>query len=86
MAEIAIAGKSDRRTAAPTGFRVYHRICDPPKPLCGLAREGGRPASASFGSSIKQGISGRFDGLFFGLGKNISYRLLTNNQMNKYDL
>ncbi|MCP1442801.1 hypothetical protein J3D54_001933 [Pseudomonas sp. GGS8] len=31
----------------------------------GLAREGGRPPSENFMSSTKQGISGRFDGLFF---------------------
>ncbi|WP_448111728.1 hypothetical protein [Pseudomonas lini] len=34
----------------------------------------------------KQGISGRFDGLFFCLKKANSYIRLKYNQMNKYDL
>jgi hypothetical protein len=36
--------------------------------------------------TTKQGISGRFYGLFFCLGKDIPYRSTKNNQMNKYDL
>jgi hypothetical protein len=34
----------------------------------------------------KQGISGRFDGLFFCLEETGLHISLTNNQMNKYDL
>jgi len=34
----------------------------------------------------KQGISGRFDGLFFCLEENDLYISITHNQMNKYDL
>ncbi|WP_157214929.1 hypothetical protein [Pseudomonas sp. GM79] len=52
----------------------------------GLAREGGRPASENFMSSIKQGILGRFYGLFFCLEKAVSHRTTMHNQMNKYDL
>ncbi|WP_367373371.1 hypothetical protein [Pseudomonas lini] len=52
----------------------------------GLAHEGGRPASENFVSSTKQGISGRFDGLFFCLEKDSSHIHFGYKQMNKYDL
>jgi hypothetical protein len=49
----------------------------------GLAREGARSGTTAF---TKQGISGRFDGLFFCLENMDLYISKTNNQMNKYDL
>ncbi|WP_150772901.1 hypothetical protein [Pseudomonas fluorescens] len=54
----------------------------------GLARESGGSGTAEsrLNESIKQGISGRFDGLFFRLGESDGYISKTNNQMNKYDL
>ncbi|WP_146242023.1 hypothetical protein [Pseudomonas jessenii] len=51
--------------------------------LCGLAREGARSGTTAF---TKQGISGRFDGLFFCLENMDLYISKKNNQMNKYDL
>ena len=36
--------------------------------------------------ATKQGISGRFDGLFFRPKQSESYISKTHNQMNKYDL
>jgi hypothetical protein len=44
------------------------------------------PYNSEWEPSIKQGISGRLDGLFFCLEKRSLYISLMHNQMNKYDL
>jgi hypothetical protein len=44
------------------------------------------PQLSQLKAPTKQGISGRFDGLFFCPEEVCLYISLTNNQMNKYDL
>jgi hypothetical protein len=52
-----------------------------------LAKASGQtPQVSQLTASTKQGISGRFDGLFFCLEETAFYISLRYNQMNKYDL